>query len=110
MPRRRGRFTRRRRGAYSSHRKRPSKFTVGRIIQGIVSFAPVTASALQATQDSGGFGSANGWLQGALPTVTKAYGFYNTNSHSFDTTGAWEGYPMLVLGYAARRLVSRFWR
>jgi hypothetical protein len=96
--------------AYSSHRKRPSKFTVGRIIQGVVSFAPVTASALQATQNSGGFGSSSGWINGALPTVTKAYGFYNTNSKQFDTTGAWEGYPMLALGYVARRLVSRFWR
>jgi hypothetical protein len=75
-----------------------------------VSFAPVTASALQNAGDSGGIGSQSGWVNGVLPTVTKAYGFYNTNTKQIDTTGAWEGYPMLALGYVARRLVNRFWR
>jgi len=92
------------------HRKRPSKFTAGRILQAVVSFAPVTASALTAAGENGGILSQNGITRGALPTVTKAYAFYNTNSKQFDTTGAIEGYPMLLIGYGARRLFNRIWK
>ena len=91
----------------SIRRKRPNKFSAGRMVQMIVSFAPVTASALQAGQDSGGLLTQAGLTRGVLPTITKAYGLYNTNTKQFDTTGALEGYPMLVAGYLARRLTTR---
>lgn len=99
-----------RRGTVRAPRRRPSKLTAGRIVQAVVSFAPVTAEALEAAGQNGGILSQNGIVRGALPTVTKAYGFYNTNSKKFDTTGALVGYPMLLVGYGARRLVNRLWR